>query len=136
MDFHGAKVAVFIGDQLLIALRDDFAHIPYPNRWDFAGGGREPDESPEQCVLRELYEEFGLTLTADQLLGKTGYETQMPRGTAYFFAAHLPSGSERGIRFGDEGQRWALTSPTEYVTREDAIPHLQRRLQVYLERLG
>lgn len=135
MEFHGAKVAIFVGDQLLVALRDDFDHIPHPNCWDFAGGGREPGESPEECVLRELYEEFGLTLTTSQLVSKISYETETPSGAAFFFAAHLPVGAEHEISFGTEGQRWALMSPAEYLSRNDAIEHLKGCLQVYLERL-
>jgi 8-oxo-dGTP diphosphatase len=135
MEFHGAKVAVFIGDRLLVSLRDDFDHIPYPACWDFAGGGRENGESPEQCVLRELKEEFGLTLSPDQLVGKAAHETEMPAGSAYFFAAHLPDGAELGVSFGDEGQRWALMTPADYLSRKDAIAHLQSCLRVYLERL-
>ena len=135
MEFHGSKVAVFIGEHLLVALRDDFEHIPYPACWDFAGGGREAGESPEQCVLRELEEEFGLTLTPDQLVGKIAYQTPVPAGTAYFFATHLPVGAELGISFGDEGQRWALMSPADYLSHKDAIVHLQDCLRVYLERL-
>lgn len=135
MEFHGAKVAVFIGDRLLVSLRDDFDHIPYPNCWDFAGGGREEDETPEACVLRELHEEFGLRLQQAQLRGKTAYATEHPMGRAYFFAAHLPKGAEQDVVFGDEGQRWALMLPEEYLSRGDAIGHLQDQLQVYLERL-
>ncbi|RLJ51796.1 8-oxo-dGTP diphosphatase [Litoreibacter meonggei] len=135
MEFHGAKVAVFIGERVLVALRDDFDHIPFPACWDFAGGGRELGESPEECVLRELKEEFGLTLMSDQLVGKRAYQTTVPAGTSYFFAAHLPAGAELGVVFGDEGQRWALMSPDEYLSRGDAIAHLQDCLRVYLERL-
>ncbi|WP_298259983.1 NUDIX hydrolase [uncultured Litoreibacter sp.] len=136
MEFHGAKVAIFIGDQLLVLLRDDFDHIPFPACWDFAGGGREAGETPEQCALREVKEEFGLTLAAYQLVGKVAYETTNPKGLAAFFAAHLPLGTEEGISFGEEGQRWELMSPDDYLTRNDAIAHLQGCLRVYLERLS
>ena len=135
MEFHGVKVAVFIGERLLVALRDDFDHIPFPACWDFAGGGRELGESPDECVLRELKEEFGLSLPPDQLVGKSVYETREPVGTAYFFAAHLPIGAESGVVFGDEGQRWKLMTPEEFLSRSDAIAHLQDCLRVYLERL-
>lgn len=135
MEFHGAKVAVFIGPQLLVALRDDFAHIPYPACWDFAGGGREAGEDPEECALREVSEEFGLVLRRDQLVGKAAYRTQTPPGCAFFFAAHLEPSAQVDIRFGDEGQRWALIKPEAYLAYTDAIGHLQRQLTVYLEQL-
>ena len=63
-DFTGCKIALFCGDSLLTILRDDKASIPWPNMWELPGGGREGDESPFECVAREVYEEnwdlFGL----------------------------------------------------------------------------
>lgn len=34
------------------------------DKWVGAGGKFEADESPEECLLREVYEETGLTLTS------------------------------------------------------------------------
>ncbi|KAF4547354.1 Hypothetical protein D9617_45g091320 [Elsinoe fawcettii] len=31
-----------------------------PDSWSFAGGGLEPDETPEQCIVREMREELGV----------------------------------------------------------------------------
>ena len=45
MPFRGAKLALFVGDDLAVILRDDIPHIPFPNCWDFPGGGREGDET-------------------------------------------------------------------------------------------
>lgn len=132
MEFHGAKVAVFIGERLLVALRDDFAHIPYPACWDFAGGGREVGEDPEDCALREIDEEFGLVLRRDQLVGKVAYKTRTPPGRAFFFAAHLEARVQGDIRFGDEGQKWALIEPEAYLLYSAAIEHLQVQLAEYL----
>tara|TARA_B110000902_G_C13734419_1_gene370289 strand:- start:321 stop:506 length:186 start_codon:yes stop_codon:yes gene_type:complete len=52
-NFHGAKLALFGGDQLAIILRDDDPDMVSPNHWDFPGGGREGDEAPLACALRE-----------------------------------------------------------------------------------
>lgn len=39
--------------------------------WQFPQGGRDLDESLEQCLFRELYEETGLTPDHVDLLGRT-----------------------------------------------------------------
>ena len=68
--FSGAKIALILGDQLVTYLRDDHAHIPFPGHWDLPGGGREGEESPEACVLRETEEEFGLRLPESRIIWK------------------------------------------------------------------
>ena len=38
MDFSGTKIALFIGDRLLVMRRDDRPDIPYPGYLDLPGG--------------------------------------------------------------------------------------------------
>lgn len=56
---------IFLNDagQVLLLLRDDNPAIPYPNMWDLPGGHVEPDETPQECIVREMREEMGLELT-------------------------------------------------------------------------
>ena len=49
--------------EVLLFLRDDNPAIPYPNTWDLPGGHVEPDETPQQCIVREMMEEMELDLT-------------------------------------------------------------------------
>ena len=49
---------VFRDGKLLITQRPAGGHLP--GLWEFPGGKREPDESFEQCLHRELMEERGI----------------------------------------------------------------------------
>lgn len=126
MEFTGAKVALFLGEALLVIQRDDKPGIPFPNHWDFPGGGRESGETPIACVLRETAEEVGLYLQADDLFWSRQYDQ------SWFFVARRPPGDVGLIRFGDEGQGWQLMRPRDFLTNPLAIPHFRHRLQDYL----
>ena len=51
------------GDEYLLLHRVKKDHDLNRGKWIGLGGKFEPDESPEDCVLREVREETGLTLT-------------------------------------------------------------------------
>lgn len=125
--FGGAKLILFIGAQLVLLRRDDCPGIPWPNRLDLPGGGREGGETAETCVLRELGEELGLQLGTKDLV----WRSQLGQGV--FFAAHLPAGHETQIVFGSEGQGWCLLAPGAFVRHPDAIPHHAQIVQRYLD---
>ncbi|MFQ6551206.1 NUDIX domain-containing protein [Aestuariibius insulae] len=130
-EFHGAKVAVFIADKLVVILRDDRADIPYPNMWDFPGGGRERLETPEETAIRETREEIGLSLEAEQLVGRSDYFTE--RGNRlFFFAVHLSAEASHSLALGDEGQRLELVSAEEFLALPDAIDFMKSKLSSYL----
>ena len=56
---------IFVNDkeQVLLFLRDDKPEIPFPNMWDVPGGHVEENETPEQCIVREMDEEMGMELS-------------------------------------------------------------------------
>lgn len=66
---------IFINNkrQVLLFLRDDKADIPYPNTWDIPGGHVEDNETPEQCIVREMREEMGIELNNFQLFSKVEF---------------------------------------------------------------
>ncbi len=126
-NFSGAKIAIFVGDKLLVIRRDDKPDIPYPAYWDLMGGGREGAETPLQCALRETQEEVGLTILPREVVWSVRYER--PRGEVWFFATHQPASVEANIQFGDEGQEWRLWDPNIYCAHPKAVPHFVERLQ-------
>ncbi len=130
--FTGAKLAAFLGDDILVYRRDDRDDIPFPGLLDLPGGGREGDESPAACVLRELAEEFGLTLPASRLHYARAYRLGDDLTTAHFFAAYITEDEVAAVRFGDEGQDWAMMAAADFVADADGVPRLRDWLAQYL----
>jgi 8-oxo-dGTP diphosphatase len=129
-NFIGAKLALFLGDSLITILRDDTPEIPWPGRLDLPGGGREGQESPQDCVMRETREELGLAVGLRDL--RWGQRFIGSAGPVWFFAAHLHETRVNDVVFGNEGQGWHLMTPAAYLSDPLAIPHFQDRLRLYL----
>ncbi len=128
MDFVGAKAALFCDGAVLACLRDDHPGLSWAGHWDLPGGGREGDESPEDCFLRELEEEFGLRFSPDRLLWRRVFPSMMDASRAsVFFAGRVSPDEIRAIRFGDEGQGWALIPVAAFLEHGRAVPEMQRR---------
>lgn len=133
-DFTGCKIALFCGDKLLTILRDDKSNIPYPNTWELPGGGREGDESPFECAVREVYEELGIHLTEDCLLWSKVYPSMLFEGKeSVFLVGKLAQEQFDKIVFGDEGQSYKLMGIEELLGSDKVVPQLQDRVRDYLE---
>lgn len=133
-DFTGCKIALLCGDSVLTILRDDKPSIPWPNMWELPGGGREGDETPFECAAREVFEELGIHLTEDNLLGSKVYPSMLfERKQSVFMVSQLSQDQFDSITFGDEGQAYKLMSIEEFLNAKQAVPQLQGRLRDYLE---
>jgi 8-oxo-dGTP diphosphatase len=133
LSFHGAKIALFYNGLVLTYLRDNKCSIPFPNMWDLPGGGRENLESPAECVIREMKEEFGVTIIEQQISRKVLYPSLTNANVgAYFMIGTLRDEDVKAIRFGDEGQYWKFMTPEDFISHGSAIPYLQTRLKEYL----
>ena len=132
-NFSGCKLAYIFNNKLLVYKRDDVPEIPFPGLWDFPGGGREGEESPEECALRELEEEFSITFPASRFLYKKKVVNHSNNGYAFFFVVQGEKAEIDAISFGDEGQYWQLMPVQEYLSHPRAIPVLINRLKGYLE---
>lgn len=137
MDFVGAKAALFCGQSVLTCLRDAHPGLSWADHWDLPGGGREGGESPEDCLLRELEEEFGLRLSPERLLWRRVFPSMMDASRAsVFFGGWLTEGDIADIRFGDEGQGWALMQVHAFLDHRQAVPEMQRRAGLVWTDLG
>lgn len=136
-DFNGAKAAVFVGDQLLVYRRDVKPDLAYPGLWDFPGGGREGDETPEETVLRELEEEFGLTVDEEAIRWKRVFPAlDQPDVKLWFFVLALPEEAAEDIVFGDEGTEWRLMDWDDFRDRPDVVPVFGPRMDRWQEETG
>jgi 8-oxo-dGTP diphosphatase len=137
LDFVGAKAALFCDGQILTYLRDTHPGLPWPGSWDLPGGGREADETAEDCLLRELHEEFGLRLSPQRLI----WRSVLPSITctsrdSVFFGGWLSVEEVATVRFGDEGQEWRLMDVADFLAHPAAVPELQRRAGLVWADLG
>ncbi len=130
--FGGAKLAALLGESLLVYRRDDKPDIPFPGLLDLPGGGREGNENPAECALRELHEEFGILVATDRVHYHRAYLLGDDATVSHFLAVHLTPEEVDTVRFGDEGQDWALLPAMDFIADEDAVPRLRDWLGHYL----
>ena len=64
------------GDEVLMLHRVSKKNDVNAGKWIGVGGKLERDETPEACVLREVREETGLTLTQWQYRGIVDFESE------------------------------------------------------------
>ena len=133
-DFLGSHAALFLGDKLLVILRDDFTHIPSPNCWDMPGGTAEPGEVPLETLLREVREEVSLELPPEAIVWSKFYPSHsQPGHWNWFYVARLPAETVDDVILGDEGQRWDLMTVEEFLSIKNVVPSFPPRLREWQE---
>ncbi|MDN5017333.1 NUDIX hydrolase [Streptococcus sp. SI1] len=134
MEFSGCKIALICDDRLLTILRDDKASIPYPNMWELPGGGREGEETPFECVQREVFEELSLKLEETDIVWAKEYQGMLvPDKTSIFMVGTITQEEFASITFGDEGQAYQMMDVSQFLSDDKVIPQLKDRLRDYLE---
>ena len=86
---------IFHGGKILITQRQAKSHLG--GLWEFPGGKREPDETFEQCLVRELREELGIEVHVGELFEEIAHA--YPEKTVHlkFFVCHWISGEPRTL---------------------------------------
>ena len=134
MDFQGCKIALICEGQIMTILRDDKPTIPWPNLWELPGGGREGNETPFECVAREVYDELNIQLSKDDIVWSRLYPSMLDENKkSVFLVGKLTLEQFESIIFGDEGQAYKLMSIEEFLNSKQAVPQLQGRLRDYVE---
>ncbi|HEM6116681.1 NUDIX hydrolase [Streptococcus pluranimalium] len=133
-DFSGAKIALLKDDQILSILRDDIPTIPFPNTWDLPGGGREGEETPFDCVQREVFEELGITISKDSISWVKVYPGMIdPSKDSIFMVGEISQDQIDQIVFGDEGQGWKMMPITDFLKDDQVYGSLKERLRDWME---
>lgn len=58
--------------KVLIARRNDDKHMG--GLWEFPGGKIEEGETPQQCIVRELFEEFCINVEAGEFIAESIFD--------------------------------------------------------------
>lgn len=131
--FTGVKIALIKGDEVLVILRDNKPGLRYANMWDFPGGEHEGDETPFECVAREVDEELSIKLVKSSIIWQKTYPAMHdPNLTAYFMVAMIDDRDIANIVFGDEGQGWKMIKIDDFMADPTVIEPLKGRLNDYL----
>jgi mutator protein MutT len=104
---HRIEVAIailFRDRRLLIARRPRGKHLA--GLWEFPGGKRKPDESIEQCLIRELREEVGLTVRPSTSLPVIEYDYGDLRVALHPFFCTIDTGSAEPEAQDGQELRW------------------------------
>ena len=85
-----AAALIFDSDRLLIAQRPPGVHLE--GLWEFPGGKREPGETYEACLLREIREELGCEVLVGPMLHEAEHAYPEKCVRIRFFQCQLVSG--------------------------------------------
>jgi len=105
------------------------ADQPHGNKWEFPGGKREPDETIEECLQRELREELGIEAEPGAIVWRTEHTYPgRPTVALAFFAVRQYRGALVNQSFAEI--RWVdlddLTALDFLEADRELIDHLAR----------
>ena len=86
---------IFRAGKLLITQRHADAHLG--GLWEFPGGKREPGETFEQCLSRELMEELGVRVRAGKLFESVTHAYLEKAVHLKFFLCQIENGEPRAL---------------------------------------
>jgi len=91
--------AIVRGNKLFIAQRK--AGIKLEGLWELPGGKIEIGETPQECIVREMHEEFGIEISAHEYLGENIHEYSYGRIKLVAYTCHWLSGSMNLLEHDD-----------------------------------
>lgn len=116
---------IFRNGKLLITKRYDDAHLG--GLWEFPGGKREPKESFEQCLVRELREELGIEVTVGELVESLTHEYPGKTVHLKFFVCEWQKNEPQAL--GCSECKWVTARQLSKYDFPEADARLLQRLQ-------
>lgn len=101
--------------KVLIAKRSSTSSLP--NKWEFPGGKVEVGESPEECLARELLEEFEIFVTISEFLAESVY--QYDKKTVRLIAFRVHYDGDITVMNAHDDVKWV---PVEELLDYDLAP--------------
>jgi mutator protein MutT len=117
---------VFHGGRLLITQRFQAAHLG--GLWEFPGGKREPDESFECCLLRELREELGIEVNVGTVIDDLTHQYPEKTVRLRFFLCSLQQNSPMPVPIGCAAVAWVASTELENYVFPGADARLLQKL--------
>jgi len=120
--------AIIQQDGLILATQRS-ATMSLALKWEFPGGKLEAGESPQVCLLRELNEELGVSVTIGQELPPHTHSYPSFAVTLYPFLCHQLRGSI--ILHEHNDARWLTPSDLQQLDWAEAdLPLIQTLVQM------
>tara|TARA_Y100000588_G_scaffold369798_1_gene439207 strand:- start:1107 stop:1562 length:456 start_codon:yes stop_codon:yes gene_type:complete len=109
-----ACIIITQSEKFVMQLRDNLDDIFFPGRWGFFGGAVEPDETPKDTIVREIFEELSIKFSANrfQSCGQILLETKQLKLIRKFYILNISPFEIHSIRL-TEGQCWKEFSKNE-----------------------
>jgi len=86
---------IFRASKLLITQRHAKSHLG--GLWEFPGGKREPGETFEQCLVREIREELGVAISVGELFEEIAHDYPEKSVRLKFFRCRLLAGEPQPL---------------------------------------
>jgi mutator protein MutT len=95
---------IFHRGKLLITRRREGTHLA--GLWEFPGGKREPDETFERCLVREIREELGMDISVGNLFEEIIHRYEDRTVRLKFYLCEWVGGAPQAI--GCESYEWVV----------------------------
>jgi mutator protein MutT len=109
--------------KFLLTRRVDPKHPQWHLKWEIPGGKIEPEETPIQALLREIWEETQLSIHSQELLGVHTHHWQTSKGIqqTFMLVYHCQTKPGDVILSPEENDDFVWENMDEIVQRQDLL---------------